>query len=145
MSDEMETSAPPASADQPPADPAGELQTDARTDASPEAAIPAAGASQAAPLLMGVKLPIRVLLGRTQLSLRDIAHLGNGSVVELDCSPDDPVEITVNDRVIAYGEVVVVAGNYGVRITKIASEHREAETETRSPVSELLKLSQTLS
>jgi flagellar motor switch protein FliN/FliY len=92
-----------------------------------------------------VKLPIRVLLGRTQLSLRDIAHLGNGSVVELDCSPDDPVEITVNDRVIAYGEVVVVAGNYGVRITKIASEHRDAETETRSPVSDLLKLSQTLS
>ena len=72
---------------------------------------------------MGVKLPIRVLLGRTELRLRDIAQLGNGAVVELDCSPDDPVEIIVNDRVIAHGEVVVVSGNYGVRITKIAS-HR---------------------
>ena len=81
---------------------------------------PATGPSQAAPLLMGVKLPIRILLGRTQLSLRDIAQLGNGAVVELDCSPDDPVEIIVNDRVIAHGEVVVVSGNYGVRITKIA-------------------------
>src|SRR5579859_4230398 len=69
----------------------------------------------AAPLLMGVKLPIRVLLGRTQLCLRDIAELGSGAVVELDCSPDDPVEIIVNDRVIAHGEVVVVSGNYGVR------------------------------
>ena len=85
----------------------------------------AAGFSQAAPLLMGVKLPIRVLLGRTQLALRDIAQLGNGAVVELDCSPDDPVEIIVNDRVIALGEVVVVQGNYGVRITKIASRRHD--------------------
>jgi flagellar motor switch protein FliN/FliY len=85
--------------------------------------------SGAAPLLMGVKLPIRVLLGRTELCLRDIAQLGNGAVVELDCSPDDPVEIIVNDRVIAHGEVVVVAGNYGVRITKIASRGEIPEPE----------------
>ena len=56
-------------------------------------------------------------------------QLGNGAVVELDCSPDDPVEIIVNDRVIAHGEVVVVSGNYGVRITKIASQHQDPETE----------------
>jgi flagellar motor switch protein FliN/FliY len=77
-------------------------------------------ASQAAPLLMSVKLPIRVLMGRTQMSLREITQLGSGSVVELDCSPDDPVELVVNDRVIAHGEIVVVGGNYGVRITRIA-------------------------
>jgi flagellar motor switch protein FliN/FliY len=78
---------------------------------------------------MGVKLPIRVLLGRTQLALRDIAQLGNGAVVELDCAPDDPVEIIVNDRVIAQGEVVVVSGNYGVRITKIAGRGESHESE----------------
>ena len=89
---------------------------------APRTACRAASHSQAAPLLMGVKLPIRILLGRTQLWLRDISQLGNGAVVELDCSPDDPVEIIVNDRVIAHGEVVVVSGNYGVRITKIASQ-----------------------
>jgi flagellar motor switch protein FliN len=77
--------------------------------------------SPAAPLLMGVKLPIRVLMGRTQLPLREIARLGGGSVVELDCSPDSPVDIIVNDRLIAQGEIVVVGGNYGVRITRIAS------------------------
>lgn len=77
--------------------------------------------SPAAPLLMGVKLPIRVLMGRTQLPLRDIARLAGGSVVELECSPDDPVDIIVNDRLIAQGEIVVVGGNYGVRITRIAS------------------------
>jgi flagellar motor switch protein FliN len=77
--------------------------------------------SPAAPLLMGVKLPIRVLMGRTRLPLRDIARLDSGSVVELECSPDDPVDIIVNDRLIAQGEIVVVGGNYGVRITRIAS------------------------
>jgi flagellar motor switch protein FliN/FliY len=79
------------------------------------------GVSQAAPLLMGVKLPIRILMGRAQLALRDIARLSGGSVVELECSPDDPVDIIVNDRLIAQGEIVVVGGNYGVRITRIAS------------------------
>jgi flagellar motor switch protein FliN/FliY len=93
---------------------------------------------------MGVKLPIRVLLGRTVLSLRDVAQLGSGAVVELDCSPDDPVEIIVNDRVIAHGEVVVVSGNYGVRITKIASHHRDPESETGDAPSDLFSLSQKL-
>jgi len=98
--------------------------------------------SRAAPLLMGVKLPIRVLLGRTRLCLRDIAELGNGAVVELDCSPDDPVEIIVNGRVIAQGEVVVVGGNYGVRITKIASRGEEREPEAGT--SDLFSLSEKL-
>jgi flagellar motor switch protein FliN/FliY len=111
-------------------------------EATPSATRPATGSSQAAPLLMGVKLPIRVLLGRTQLSLRDIAQLGSGAVVELDCSPDDPVEIVVNDRVIAHGEVVVVSGNYGVRITKIAT--RQENPETESATSDLFTLSQKL-
>jgi flagellar motor switch protein FliN/FliY len=101
---------------------------------------PSTGPSQAAPLLMGVKLPIRVLLGRTQLSLRDIAQLGSGAVVELDCSPDDPVEIIVNDRVIAHGEVVVVSGNYGVRITKIGSRSEDQDY----TVSDLFSLSHML-
>jgi flagellar motor switch protein FliN len=98
--------------------------------------------SVAAPLLMGVKLPIRVLLGRTQLALRDITQLSNGAVVELDCSPNDPVQILVNDRVIAHGEVVVVAGNYGVRVTKIAT--REDNLEPSGTDSDLLRLSEKL-
>lgn len=115
-----------------------ETMPSASHPASPMPAAP----MQAAPLLMGVKLPVRVLLGRTELPLREIAQLGNGAVVELDCSPDDPVEIVVNGRIIAHGEVVVVAGNYGVRITKIASGHSEPETD--SPASDLRSLSQNL-
>jgi flagellar motor switch protein FliN/FliY len=88
-----------------------------------------------------VKLPIRVLLGRTQLCLRDVAQLGNGSVVELDCSPNDPVEVIVNDKIIAHGEVVVVGGNYGVRITRIEGAATNSEPERQS---ELLNLSEGL-
>jgi flagellar motor switch protein FliN/FliY len=102
---------------------------------------PASTVSQAGPLLLGVKLPIRVLLGRTQLCLRDVAQLGNGSVVELDCSPNDPVEVIVNDKVIAHGEVVVVGGNYGVRITRIAGAADKPDLEGHS---ELLNFSEKL-
>ena len=128
MSDQETTTAPPESSEAP-VEAAAE-QTGQTAAGTPSPTSRPAGFSQAAPLLMGVKLPIRVLLGRTQLPLRDIAQLGNGAVVELDCSPDDPVEIIVNDRVIALGEVVVVEGNYGVRITKIASRrHDDGEVE----------------
>ena len=92
---------------------------------------------------MGVKLPIRVLLGRAQLALREITQLGSGAVVELDCSPNDPVQIMVNDRVIAQGEIVVVAGNYGVRITKIATTRNKIPPRPR-PDSDLLRLSEKL-
>ena len=111
-------------------------------EATSTPARPSGGLSEAAPLLMGVKLPIRVLLGRTQLCLRDVAQLTNGAVVELDCSPDDPVEIIVNGRVIAHGEVVVVSGNYGVRITKIGSRREDQEAE--SAPSDLISLSRKL-
>ncbi len=120
--------------------PASSIEGQADASAVPSRPVP--GPSQAAPLLMGVKLPIRILLGRTQLSLRDIAQLGNGAVVELDCSPDDPVEIIVNDRVIAHGEVVVVSGNYGVRITKIGAH--QADPQTDNAASDLFSLSQKL-
>ena len=110
--------------------------------APPLAASDSPAVSQSAPLLMGVKLPIRILLGRTELRLQEIAQLGSGAVVELDCSPDDPVQVLVNDRIIAHGEVVVVGGNYGVRITKLAT--RGDKPETNEPSAELLNLSNQL-
>ena len=118
----------------------GQTEPDAGTTViSPDS--PASPGSHAGSLLLGVKLPIRVLLGRTELCLKDVAQLGNGSVVELDCSPNDPVEVVVNDKVIAHGEVVVVAGNYGVRITRIAAASDKSESQGQS---ELLNLSERL-
>ena len=72
-------------------------------------------------LLMDVRLPVSIELGRTTMAIADILSLGNGSVVELDKLAGEPVELLVNDRVIAQGEVVVVDENFGIRITGLVS------------------------
>ena len=72
-------------------------------------------------LIMDVNLDISVVLGRTKKSIKDILALGNGSLIELDRLAEEPVEILVNGKRIAYGEVVVVDENFGVRITSIVS------------------------
>jgi flagellar motor switch protein FliN/FliY len=62
-----------------------------------------------------------VELGRSSLTVEEILELGPGSVVELNKLAGEPVDILVNDRLIARGEVVVVDENFGVRITEIIS------------------------
>ncbi|MBN2319523.1 MAG: flagellar motor switch protein FliN [Acidobacteria bacterium] len=72
-------------------------------------------------LLLDVELPIRVSFGQTEMQLRDVFKLGAGSVIELDKSVNDPVTVIVNNKPIAKGEVVMVDGNYGVRILEVES------------------------
>jgi flagellar motor switch protein FliN/FliY len=72
-------------------------------------------------LLLDVALPVSVSFGRTSLQIREVLKLNTGSIVELDRLVIEPVEVIVNDCVIARGEVVVVDGNYGVRVTQLAS------------------------
>ncbi len=74
----------------------------------------------AAPLdrLAGVELTVAVELGRARMRMRELLHMGEGSVVDLDRSPDAPVDILVNGSLIARGEVVVVGDELGVRITE---------------------------
>lgn len=83
-------------------------------------------------LLLEVALPIVVSFGRTSLQIREVLKLNTGSIVELDRFVRDPVEVIVNDCVIARGEVVVVDGNYGVRISHLASR----EDRLRSGIAE---------
>ncbi len=71
--------------------------------------------------LLDIDLPLVVRFARTELSLRELTALGPGSMVDMGRSPDDPVQLLVGAQVIAEGEVVVVAGNYGVRITSLVS------------------------
>ena len=73
-------------------------------------------------LLLDVEMPVSVSFGRAQLPLKDVIKLTAGSIVELDRAVSEPVEIIVNNAVIAHGEVVVVEGNFGVRITQIMSK-----------------------
>lgn len=75
-----------------------------------------------ADMLMRVEIPVSVSLGRTQMRMKDLLALANGSIVELDQQLSDDVEIRVNNCVIARGEVVAVDGNYGVRILRMVSE-----------------------
>ncbi|MEP6715346.1 MAG: flagellar motor switch protein FliN [Terriglobia bacterium] len=72
-------------------------------------------------LLLDVALPVSVSFGRTTLEIREVLKLTTGSIVELNRLMSEPVEVIVNDCVIARGEVVVINGNYGVRITELAS------------------------
>lgn len=73
-------------------------------------------------LLLDVEMPVSVSFGRAQLPLKEVIKLTTGSIVELDRTVSEPVEIIVNNAVIAQGEVVVVDGNFGVRITQILSK-----------------------
>ena len=72
-------------------------------------------------ILLDIELPFSVRFGQVDMSIGELSRLGPGSVVSLGRLPDDPVEVLINDKVVARGEVVVVAGNYGVRILDVAS------------------------
>ena len=80
--------------------------------------------SQTLDLLRGVELPVSVSFGRTRMPLQEVLRLTPGSVVELDRSIDEPVELIVNDTVVALGEVVVIEGNYGLRIQRIMGREK---------------------
>ncbi len=69
--------------------------------------------------VLDVDLPLVVRFGRAIMPLRALAELAPGSVVDMGRSPDEPVDLLVGERIIARGEVVIVAGNYGVRITEL--------------------------
>lgn len=72
-------------------------------------------------MLNDVNLRVKIELGRTQMLVEDVLRLGEGSVVELDKVAGDPVDIYVNDRLIARGEVLVLNDNFCVRVSEILS------------------------
>jgi flagellar motor switch protein FliN/FliY len=79
-------------------------------------------------LLMDVELDVTLRFGERQMVLRDILDLSAGSVVELNQYVQDPVELLVGKKVIARGEVVVVDGNYGLRVREIISPMERIES-----------------
>lgn len=72
-------------------------------------------------MLIDVPIRVTVELGRSQMTVQEILKLEKGSVIELNRIAGDPVDVFVNDYLIAKGEVVVVDDNFGVRITKIVA------------------------
>jgi flagellar motor switch protein FliN/FliY len=88
-------------------------------DAPAASAAPAP--SRTMSLLLDVDLPVSISFGKTHLPLKDVLKLTTGSIVELNRGVNEPVEVLVNNFLVARGEVVVVDGNYGIRIQQIAS------------------------
>ena len=82
-------------------------------------------------LIMDVKLPVKVRIGKKKMLLKDVLNMDIGSVIELNQLANDPLEILVDDHVIAEGEVVIVDGNFGVQITSIGTK-RERLTQLKS-------------
>lgn len=78
-------------------------------------------------LIMDVSMRVTVELGRSTLTVEDVLSLGPGSVVELNKLAGEPVDVLVNEQLIARGEVVVVDENFGVRVTEIVSPRRRAQ------------------
>ncbi|CAK4836473.1 unnamed protein product [Aphanomyces euteiches] len=73
-------------------------------------------------LLLDIPLKVTVELGRTQKVIKDILELSQGSIIELDKLAGEPVDILVNNKLIAKGEVVVIDENFGVRVTDIINQ-----------------------
>src|SRR3954467_8610207 len=70
-------------------------------------------------VLMDVQLPVSIRFGETEMVLEEIVRLGVGSVIELNSGMDQPVDLVVNNRILARGEVVTVDAFYGIRSTEI--------------------------
>lgn len=78
-------------------------------------------------LIMDVRLPIRVRIGNKKMLLKDVLTMDIGSVVELNQLANDPLEILIGEKRVAYGEVVIVDGNFGVQITEIGTKKERLE------------------
>jgi flagellar motor switch protein FliN/FliY len=87
-----------------------------------------AATSRTFDILLDVEMPVSVSFGRAQVQLKDVLKLTTGSIVELNRSITEPVEVIVNNCVIARGEVVVVEGNFGVRIQHVISRQDRLRT-----------------
>jgi flagellar motor switch protein FliN len=72
-------------------------------------------------MLLDVELPVTIRIGSTEMRLIDIMRLGLGSIIELEKVVDDPVEVLVNQKLVARGEVVVCDSNFAVRVTEVES------------------------
>ena len=78
-------------------------------------------------LILDIPLRVAVELGRTKMVVNDLLNLGQGSVIELNKLAGEPMEVLVNDKLVARGEAVVVNEKFGVRLTDIISPAERVE------------------
>jgi len=75
-------------------------------------------------VVLDVKVKVTVQLGSCQLPMRNVLELAAGSVVQLHQHASDPVGLYVNDKLVAYGEVVVVEDNFGIKVTELVGSQK---------------------
>jgi len=116
-----------SAAAQPAAEPARK-EPAPRPAPAPAAEPPAAPRPEAGLDFLGdVDVQVRVELGNAKLNVKDVLKLGSGSVVALDSLVGDPVNVFVNDRLVARGEVLVVRDNFAIRITEVVPPPKPGE------------------
>jgi flagellar motor switch protein FliN len=93
--------------------------------------VPLTGAPKGIDLLGDVNLNVKIELGRTRMLVEDVLRLSEGAVVELDKLAGDPVDVFVNDRHIARGEVLVLNDNFCVRVNEIVQDSGGSELAQR--------------
>ena len=110
-----------------PGAPAAAVQPQTAFASAPEVAMPAKPdlddtEMKNIALIMDVKLPVKVRIGQKRMLLKDVLSMDIGSVIELNQLANDPLDILVDDKVIAQGEVVIVDGNFGIQVTSIGTK-----------------------
>ena len=93
-----------------------------------DAAAPPQSISPGIRLLMDVELEVSLRFGCKELPLGEVLDLGPGDVVQLDRNVSDPVDLIVGDKIVACGEVVLVNGNFGLRVTEVATPRKRLES-----------------
>jgi flagellar motor switch protein FliN len=87
-----------------------------------------AGVDSGVGLLFDIELDATLQFGSREMALREVLELGPGDVVELNRHVSEPVELVVGDRIVARGEVIIVNGNFAVRITEVAAPQLRLES-----------------
>ncbi len=116
---EEEAAAPAEPADTPPAP--QKAEADPTTKELGPSRTPAGAGGQGLDFILDIPLEVTVELGRTSMLINDLLQLGQGSVVELNKLAGEPLEVMVNQKLVARGEVVVVNEKFGIRLTDIVS------------------------
>lgn len=88
-------------------------------DSAPSEDVKIEGIDPKLQLLLDLQLPVSIELGRTNMLIRDILRLGRGSVIEFDKLVSEPIDVLINGKKVAEGEVVVIDKHFGIRITTL--------------------------
>lgn len=105
-----------------------ELRERESEPASAASSVPKPGSSRGIELLLDVELEAALRFGCREMPLGELLDLGPGDLVQLDRHAADPVDLIVGDKIVARGEVVLINGDFGLRVTEVAAPQKRLES-----------------